>query len=98
MIKTALCFADDNSNNINNSIGLNPPTGFDFNNNVNTIFATQAYRKAKGICRQMAMDDPARILKTIVLLPKADQISLSYLRNRALRMIEIARRNNPGTR
>ena len=102
MIKTALAFADDNnsinSNHIHNSIDLNPSVGFDFNANVNTIFATQAYRKAKGLCRQLAMDDPAKILKGLASLPVRDQISLAYLRNRALKMIEIARRNNPGIR
>ena len=101
MIKTALCFADDNSNNsnnINHSIDLNPQVGFDCNANVNSIFATQAYRRTKGICRELAMDDPARILKGIASLPVRDQISLAYLRNRALRMLEIARRNNPGNR
>ena len=89
MLKTALCFADDNSNNSN----LPKASHFAINSNQNTIIGQQAYRRAMALCHQLAQDDPSTILKAIFSLPSADQLSLGYLRNKALRMIEISRRN-----
>lgn len=68
------------------------------NSNLNTIVAQQAYRKSKALCHQLAMDDPSSILCGMASLPIADQISLAYLRSKAMKMIKISRRNNPGTR
>lgn len=66
------------------------------NFNLNTVIAQQAYRKAKALCHQLTMDDPATILKGIASLPMADQLRLSYLRNKARRILDIYRHNNPG--
>jgi len=86
MLKTALAFSDDD---------------FDYddslNSNLNTVIGQQAYRKAKALCHQLAMDDPATILKGIASLPKADQLMLSYLRNKARKILDIYRHNNPGS-
>ncbi|MFI5305614.1 MAG: hypothetical protein ACHQYP_12570 [Nitrospiria bacterium] len=68
------------------------------NSNLNTIIAQVAYRKSKALCHQLAMDDPTSILRGIASLPIADQISLAYLRSKAMEMIETSRRNNPKTR
>ena len=105
MNKTALAFADDQNPSVNSISNLGPihsvmakkiqeksllsPIGVSIDGNVSTLFGQQAYRRAKGLCRQLAQDDPATILKAIATLPIADQTSLDYLRRRALKMLNI---------